>query len=157
VQLGYADVMYQGPRIRQTSPIRIEIVRKPEGQVGFAVHTRRWAVERFLAWINRNRRLAKDFEASIASAEAFLYAAPLCSRSVERPIDHAIQHELLQCLRITDTLTTGLLGSVPAATAIQRKTANGQEQAIWPCPQMWARPLQLAVHITGPSFAALSG
>jgi len=34
-----------------------------------------WVVERFFAWINRNRRLAKDFEASIASAEAFLYAA----------------------------------------------------------------------------------
>ncbi len=35
----------------------------------------RWVVERFFAWINRNRRLAKDFEATIASAEAFLYAA----------------------------------------------------------------------------------
>jgi hypothetical protein len=32
-------------------------------------------VERFFAWINRNRRLAKDVEATIASAEAFLYAA----------------------------------------------------------------------------------
>jgi len=32
-------------------------------------------VERFFAWINRNRRLAKDFEATIASATAFLYAA----------------------------------------------------------------------------------
>jgi transposase len=48
---------------------------KPEGQVGFAVHARRWVVERFFAWINRNRRLAKDVEATIASAEAFLYAA----------------------------------------------------------------------------------
>jgi hypothetical protein len=28
-----------------------------------------------LAWINRNRRLAKDFEATLASATAFLYAA----------------------------------------------------------------------------------
>ncbi|HEY9554810.1 MAG TPA: IS5/IS1182 family transposase, partial [Allosphingosinicella sp.] len=27
------------------------------------------------AWINRNRRLAKDFEHSIRSATAFLYAA----------------------------------------------------------------------------------
>ena len=36
---------------------------------------RRWVVERFFAWINRNRRLAKDFEATIASARAFLYAA----------------------------------------------------------------------------------
>ena len=35
----------------------------------------RWVVERFFAWINRNRRLAKDFEATIASARAFLYAA----------------------------------------------------------------------------------
>ena len=32
-------------------------------------------VERFFAWINRNRPLTKDFEATVASAEAFLYAA----------------------------------------------------------------------------------
>jgi hypothetical protein len=43
--------------------------------VGFQVLPRRWVVERFLAWINRNRRLAKDFEGSIPSANAFLYAA----------------------------------------------------------------------------------
>jgi transposase len=36
---------------------------------------RRWVVERFFAWIGRNRRLAKDFEATIDSARAFLYAA----------------------------------------------------------------------------------
>lgn len=58
------------------SLIRIEIVRRAEGQVGFAAHARRRVVERFFAWINRNRRLAKDFEATIAPAEAFLYAAP---------------------------------------------------------------------------------
>jgi transposase len=75
VQLGYADAGYQGPRVAASSPIRIEIVRKAEGQVGFTVHARRWVVERFFAWINRNRRLAKDFEASVESAEAFLYAA----------------------------------------------------------------------------------
>jgi len=32
-------------------------------------------VERFFAWINRNRHLAKDFEATLESVEAFLYAA----------------------------------------------------------------------------------
>jgi transposase len=36
---------------------------------------RRWVVEHFFAWISRNRRLARDFEATIASARAFLYAA----------------------------------------------------------------------------------
>ena len=41
----------------------------------FAVNPRRWVVERFFAWIGRNRRLAKDFEATINSARAFLYAA----------------------------------------------------------------------------------
>ena len=51
---------------------------KAEGQVGFAVIARRWVVERFLAWINRNRRLAKDFERTIASAEVLLYVAYAC-------------------------------------------------------------------------------
>jgi putative transposase len=90
VQLGYADAGYQGPRMQETCPIRIEIVRKLEGQIGFAVHAKRWVVERFFAWINRNRRLAKDFEASIASAEAFLYAASamlLLRRLARRPTD----------------------------------------------------------------------
>ena len=75
VQLAFADAGYQGPRVTSASSIRVEIVHKPEGQVGFAVHARRWVVERFFAWINRNRRLAKDVEATIASAKAFLYAA----------------------------------------------------------------------------------
>jgi transposase len=37
-----------------------------------------WAsglVERIFAWLNRNRRLAKDFEATIGSAEAWLMIA----------------------------------------------------------------------------------
>ena len=75
VRLAFADAGYQEPRVATASPIRVEIVRKLEGQVGFAVHVRRWLVEHFFAWINRNRRLAKDFEATIALAEAFPYAA----------------------------------------------------------------------------------
>ena len=73
--LGYADGGYAGTRVANASPIRIEVVRKADNQVGFAVIARRWVVERFFAWINRNRRLAKDFEATIESVEAFLYAA----------------------------------------------------------------------------------
>ena len=37
--------------------------------------TRRWVVERTLAWLNRNRRLAKHFEDSIESAATWLYIA----------------------------------------------------------------------------------
>ena len=75
---------WAGERVEQATRIIIEIVHKPRdlgvsrseiAWVGFAVHPRRWVVERCFAWLNRNRRLAKDFEATVASATAFLYAA----------------------------------------------------------------------------------
>lgn len=66
----FARFRDQGPRAANASPIRIQLVRRPDGQTGFPVIARRWVVKRFFGWINRNRRLAKDFEASIASAEA---------------------------------------------------------------------------------------
>jgi len=71
----FADSAYAANRVMHVTTVAIEIVRKHPDQIGFAVHPRRWVVERFFAWISRNRRLAKDFEASIGSAEAFLYAA----------------------------------------------------------------------------------
>lgn len=71
----FADSGYAGQRVAQATIIAVEIVRKNPDQVGFAVNPRRWVVERFFAWISRNRRLAKDFEATIDSARAFLYAA----------------------------------------------------------------------------------
>lgn len=71
----FADSGYAGDKIANATVIAVEIVRKNPDQIGFAVQPRRWVVERFFAWINRNRRLAKDFEATIASARAFLYAA----------------------------------------------------------------------------------
>lgn len=75
LELAFADAAYGGDRVAYATAIRVEIVRKPADQIGFAVHPRRWVVERFFAWLGRNRRLAKDFEASTASAKAFLYAA----------------------------------------------------------------------------------
>jgi len=75
VELAFADSAYAAPRVTAATRIAIEIVRKIPNQVGFEVHPRRWVVERCFAWLNRNRRLAKDFEATIASATAFLYAA----------------------------------------------------------------------------------
>jgi transposase len=55
----------------------IEIVKRPDGVNGFVLIARRWVVERTLAWINRCRRLAKDWEASIASSEAWLLIASI--------------------------------------------------------------------------------
>lgn len=73
----FADAGYDHERVTAATTILVEIVRKLPDQVGFTVLPRRWVVERFFAWIGRNRRLAKDFEATIASARAFLYAASI--------------------------------------------------------------------------------
>ena len=40
--------------------------------VGFQVIQKRWVVERTLAWLNNSRRLAKDFEKTVASQETMI-------------------------------------------------------------------------------------
>ena len=75
----FADSAYAGDkllnRLAKFGNWTIEIVRRMARAVGFEILPRRWVVERTLAWLNRNRRLAKDFEATIASAKAWLYIA----------------------------------------------------------------------------------
>ena len=53
----------------------LEIVKRSDAAKGFVLLPRRWVVERTLAWLNRNRRLAKDFEAASETAIAWLYIA----------------------------------------------------------------------------------
>ena len=69
----FADSAYAGDKLLNAltkfGDWTIEIVRRMGASVGFEV-PRRWVVERTLAWFNRNRRLAKDFEAAIANARA---------------------------------------------------------------------------------------
>jgi len=77
----FADRVYRGPQllaaVADCGPWTIEIVQRPPGVKGFQLLPRRWVVERTLAWYGRNRRLAKDFEATIASATAWLFLANL--------------------------------------------------------------------------------
>jgi putative transposase len=53
----------------------IEIVRPKPGQKGFKVLPRRWVVERTFGWLGRYRRLARDYEHTVASSEAMTYLA----------------------------------------------------------------------------------
>jgi putative transposase len=77
----FADRVYQGPKllaaIADLGKWTIEIVTRSESVGTFKAEPRRWVVERTLAWLGRNRRLAKDFEASIASAEAWVLIASI--------------------------------------------------------------------------------
>jgi putative transposase len=86
----FADRIYRGQQLRNAiadcGPWSIEIVERPPGVKGFQLLPRRWVVERTFAWLGRNRRLAKDFEATIASATAWLILASirLLSRRLAR-------------------------------------------------------------------------
>ena len=70
------------------APVRVEIVRRPPGQRGFAVQPRRWVVERTFAWTGRCHRLARDREATTGSALALFVraAAMVLVRRLERPL-----------------------------------------------------------------------
>jgi putative transposase len=86
----FADRVYRGPKlldaIADLGKWTIEIVTRSQSVGTFKAEPRRWVVERTLAWFGRNRRLAKDFETSIASAEAWVLIASirLLSRRLAR-------------------------------------------------------------------------
>jgi transposase len=75
----FADAGYAGAKLEtalaKLGRWTVEIVKRPQGTEGFTLLPRRWVVERTIAWLNRNRRLAKDFEASTESALAWLMIA----------------------------------------------------------------------------------
>jgi putative transposase len=53
----------------------LEIIKRSDIGKGFEILPRRWVVERTFAWLGRCRRLAKNFEAKIASAVAWVLVA----------------------------------------------------------------------------------
>lgn len=55
----------------------LDIVKRSDTAQGFEVIPHRWIVERTLGWLNRARRLSKDYERLPASAEAMVYVAML--------------------------------------------------------------------------------
>ena len=78
----YADGGYQGPEFRKSvkavlSQVTVEIVKRSDQVKGFIVLPKRWVVERTLAWLNRCRRLGKDWENLNHKARAFLLMASI--------------------------------------------------------------------------------
>jgi transposase len=73
-----ADAGYQGPKMKttvaRTGAWTLEIVRRCD-QHRFVVLPKRRIVERTLAWISRNRRLARDYERHARKAAAFVRLA----------------------------------------------------------------------------------
>jgi len=65
VEVAFVDQAYTGEQAEQDAAghgIRLEVVKRPEGRKGFVLMPRRWVVERSFGWVNRFRRLARDYE-----------------------------------------------------------------------------------------------
>ena len=78
----YADGGYSGKIFRRgvkkaMAKLNIEIVKRSDQAKGFVVLPKRWIVERSIAWLNRCRRLAKDWECHNHKARAFLLLASI--------------------------------------------------------------------------------
>jgi len=91
----FADGGYAGPKLRDAladiGNWTIQIVKRSDTATGFEVIPRRWVVERTFAWLNRCRRLAKDWEGSIASSQAWIFIAHIrtLTRRIARHCNHA--------------------------------------------------------------------
>jgi transposase len=77
----YGDAGYQGPKFqhalkRVLRRVKLEIVKRSDAN-GFVVLPKRWIVERTIGWLNRCRRLAKDWENLNRKALAFLRLASI--------------------------------------------------------------------------------
>lgn len=78
----FADSAYTGPLFRAGAAkamrgLAVEIIKRSDHAKGFVVEPKRWIVERSIAWLNRCRRLAKDWENRNHNALAFLRLASI--------------------------------------------------------------------------------
>jgi putative transposase len=74
----WADGAYGGKLIDWVKTVCcwvLEIVKRTDDVKGFKVLPHRWVVERTFGWINRYRRLAKDYERTPSSSEAMVQIA----------------------------------------------------------------------------------
>ena len=92
IALIYGDGGYRGPKMQAaaTGTWKLEIVKRANLH-HFEVLPKRWIVERTLAWISRNRRLARDFERYARTVAAFVRLAMIriMLRRLTRPIRSA--------------------------------------------------------------------
>ena len=75
----FADGGSAGPKLRATLKAigrwTVQIVKRSDTAQGFEVSPRRWVVERTFAGLGRCRRLSKDWDKSIAGAQAWILIA----------------------------------------------------------------------------------
>lgn len=72
---GYTGSEFAGWVKAQRRKLKTEVVKRSDEVRGFKVLPRRWVVERTFGWLMHHRRLVRDYERTLTSAEAFVYLA----------------------------------------------------------------------------------
>lgn len=78
LELIWADGGYRGKLIEWTKDNcdwTLQIVKRRDDVAGFEVLPHRWVVERTFGWLNRYRRLSKDYEAKPDTTETLIQIA----------------------------------------------------------------------------------
>lgn len=81
LKLVWADGGYAGQlvgwlaNLARHRRVKLEIVKRSDNVAGFKVLPKRWIVERTFGWLSQSRRLNRDYETLIESAEAIIHIA----------------------------------------------------------------------------------
>lgn len=72
---GYAGDAFANWVKAHRRKLAVEVVKRSDDVRGFKVLPHRWVVERTFGWLMHHRRLVRDYERTISSAEARVYIA----------------------------------------------------------------------------------
>ena len=72
---GYTGEDFAGAVREHLPNLEVKIIKRSDDTTGFEVLPRRWVVERTFSWLTQHRRLARDYERTESSVEAWIYLA----------------------------------------------------------------------------------
>jgi transposase len=72
---GYTGVEFANWVKTLRSKLTVQVIKRSDDVRGFKVLPRRWVVERTFGWLLHHRRLVRDYEITISSAEAIVHIA----------------------------------------------------------------------------------
>jgi putative transposase len=82
LEVAYGDARYHNKSLQRwladrRAGYRVEVVRRPEGAVGWVPLPKRWVVERTFAWLGRYRQLSKEYDYEPAASEGWVQVSAL--------------------------------------------------------------------------------
>jgi len=112
----------------EASRISITVAKRNDKQIkDFVVLPKRWVVERTFGWINRARRLSKNFEATLESALALFQIA--LAFLIMRRLARWVRRVSSQVLRMATTIRHRSQNTAPIPLPYPKRTDRHGAQA----------------------------